>query len=142
MKSIKPAIFYGVIALLWASVAVYVMTRDSKSGWIMLIFTIAPLIIMAYEIYEYRISRKYYKKFLQEERAKLGLTDIVVETDDFEPEEEEEYDERDAEIIRQAEEIEKLEKYDVDSGLGYCPHCGNYAVTDGRCEVCGEKVTE
>lgn len=55
---------------------------------------------------------------------------------------EDEIDERDVEIIRQAEKIENLEKYDVDSGKGYCPHCGNYAVTDSRCEVCGEKVTE
>ena len=55
---------------------------------------------------------------------------------------EDEIDERDAEIIRHAEEIEKLEKYDVDSGLDYCAHCGNYSVKDGRCEVCGEKVTE
>ena len=139
MKSIKPAICYGVIALLWAGASVYVMTLDSKSGWIMLIFTIAPLIIMAYELYEYRLSRKYYKKFLQEERAKLGLTDEVIETDDFEPEEEEEYDERDAAIIKYEEELEKLEKYDVDSGLDYCAACGNYSVKDGRCEVCGEK---
>ncbi len=57
-------------------------------------------------------------------------------------EQEDEIDERDAEIIRQAEEIEKLEKYDVDSGLEYCAHCGNYSVKEGRCEVCGEKVTE
>ena len=142
MKSIKPAICFAIIALLWAGASVYVMILDSKSGWIMIIFTIAPIIAMASEFYEYRLSRKYYKKFLQEERAKLGLTDKVIETDDFEPEEEEEYDEIDAEIIRQAEEIEKLEKYDVDSGKGYCPHCGNYSVTEGRCEVCGEKVTE
>lgn len=53
-----------------------------------------------------------------------------------------EIDERDAEIIRHAEETEKLEKYDADSGKGYCHHCGNYAVTDGRCEVCGEKIVE
>ncbi len=57
-------------------------------------------------------------------------------------EQEDEIDERDAEIIRQAEEIEKLEKYDIDSGLEYCAHCGNYSVKEGRCEVCGEKVTE
>ncbi len=55
---------------------------------------------------------------------------------------EDEIDERDAEIIRQAEEIEKLEEYDVDSGLEYCACCGNYSVKDGRCESCGEKVTE
>lgn len=46
------------------------------------------------------------------------------------------------EIIRHTQEIEKLEKYDVDSGLGYCAHCGSYSVKDGVCEVCGEKETE
>ena len=55
---------------------------------------------------------------------------------------ESEIDERDALIIKHGEEIEELEEYDTDSGKEYCPHCGNYAVSGGRCEACGEKVTE
>lgn len=51
-------------------------------------------------------------------------------------------DERDALIIKHGEEIEELEEYDIDSGKEYCPNCGNYAVSGGRCEACGEKVTE
>ena len=47
-----------------------------------------------------------------------------------------------SEIIRRKEETKELEKYDVDSGLEYCACCGNYSVKKGRCEVCGEKVTE
>lgn len=142
MKSIWDVISYAILSLLWAGISIYTMTLDSKN-WIMLIFTAVPLIFMAFEIHEYRISRKYYKKYLQEERVKLGLTDKVVETEDSEPEEDEEYDERDAEIIRQAEELEALEEYDSDSGKGYCPHCGNYGVnSDKICESCGEKVTE
>lgn len=142
MKSIWDVISYAILSLLWTGISIYTMTLNSKN-WIMLIFTVVPLIFMAFEIHEYRISRKYYKKYLQEERMKLGLTDKVVETEDTEPEEEEEYDERDAEIIRQAEEFGALEEYDADSGKGYCPHCGNYGVnSDKICESCGEKVTE
>ena len=142
MKSIKPAIFYAIVSLLWAGIAIYAMKLHS-TAWIMLIFTIVPIVFMSVEIYEYRLSRKYYKKFLQEERAKLGLTDKIVETDDIEPEEDEEYDERDAAIIKWEEEIETLEKYDADSGKGYCPYCGNYAVSSEKiCDACGEKVID
>ncbi len=142
MKSIWDAISYAILSFLWAGISIYTMTLHSKA-WIMLIFTIVPLIFMAAEIHEYRISRKYYKKFLQEERVKLGLTDKVIETNDSEPEEEEEFDERDAEIIRHAEEIEALEIYDADSGKGYCSFCGNYAVNSEKiCESCGEKAID
>ena len=56
---------------------------------------------------------------------------------------ENEIDERDAEIIKHAEEMEALEEFDADSGKGYCPHCGNYAVNSEKiCESCGEKVNE
>lgn len=58
----------------------------------------------------------------------------------------EEYERRyggdEEELTEEEKELEQIEKYDVDSGKGYCPHCGNYSVTEGRCEVCGEKVTE
>lgn len=46
------------------------------------------------------------------------------------------------EKIRRIREKEKLEKYDIDSGLGYCAYCGSYSVKDGVCELCGEKETE
>lgn len=51
-------------------------------------------------------------------------------------------DEEYAEYLEYAEEIEELEEFDSDSGKGYCPHCGNYAVTANRCESCGEEVIE
>lgn len=58
----------------------------------------------------------------------------------------EEYERRyggdEEELTEEEKELEQIKEYDADSGKGYCPHCGNYAVTDGICEVCGEKVTE
>lgn len=137
MKSIKPAIFYALLSLLWAGISIY------AKAWFMLIFTIVPIIFMALEIHEYRLSRKYYKKFLQEERAKLGLTDKPIETEDPEIIEDDEDDEEYAEYLEYAAEMEELEKFDADSGKGYCPHCGNYGVNDEKlCEACGERVTE
>lgn len=135
MKSIKPAIFYALLSLLWAGISIY------AKAWLMLIFTVVPLIFMAIEIHEYRLSRKYYKKFLQEERAKLGLTDKPIETEEeiIEEDDDEEY----KEYLEYAEEMEELEEFDADSGKGYCPFCGNYAVNSEKiCESCGEKVIE
>lgn len=54
----------------------------------------------------------------------------------------EEEEEEDPEVAAYEREMEELEEFDADSGKGYCPHCGNYAVTENRCESCGEKVTE
>lgn len=134
MKSIKPAIFFAAVALFWAGVSIY------AKAWFALIFTVVPLIMMGYEIYEYRLSRKYYKKFLEEERAKLGLTDAPIKCEEPEIIEE---DEEDEEYLKYAEEIESLEKFDADSGKEYCPHCGNYSVnSDKICESCGERVIE
>ena len=136
MKSVKPAIFFAVVALLWAGVSIY------AKAWLMLIFTVVPLVMMGYEIYEYRLSRKYYKKFLNEERAKLGLIDTPIKSEEPEIIEEEE-DDDDEEYLKYAEEMEELEKFDADCGKGYCPNCGNYGVnSDKICEVCGEKVVE
>ncbi len=142
MKSIKPAIFYAVVSLLWAGISIYTMTLYS-GAWFALVFTIVPLVFMAFEIYEYRISRKAYKKFLEEERAKLGLTDTPIETEDIEIIEDEEDDEEYKEYIEYAEEMEEISEFDNDSGKGYCPFCGNYAVNSEKiCESCGEKVNE
>lgn len=136
MKSIKPAVFYAFLFLLFAGLSIY------TKAWFMLVFTLVPLGFMAFEIYEYRISRKFYKKFLEEERAKLGLIDVPIEAEAHEIIEEDEDDEEYAEYLEYAEEIEELEEFDSDSGKGYCPHCGNYAVTANRCESCGEEVIE
>ena len=51
-------------------------------------------------------------------------------------------EEEDPEVAAYEREMEELEDFDADSGKGYCPHCGNYAVTENRCESCGEKVIE
>ena len=142
MKIIKPAIFYGIVSLLWAGISIYAMTVRTVAGF-MLIFTIVPLVFMGYEIYEYRISRKAYKKFLAEERAKLGLTDTPIETEEPEIVEEDDDDEEYKEYLEYAEEIEELQEFDNDSGKGYCPFCGNYAVNSEKiCDSCGEKVNE
>lgn len=110
----------------------------------MLVFNIVFLVFAIVYGVEASTSRKYYEKYLKEERAKLGLTDTSIETEEPEIiEEDDEDDEEYAEYLEYAEEIEELEKFDVDSGKGYCPHCGNYGVNDQkRCEACGEKVTE
>ena len=49
---------------------------------------------------------------------------------------------KEKEAAEERKKVKELRKYDEDSGLGYCSHCGNYSVKDNRCEVCGEKVTE
>lgn len=138
MKTLGTTVLFAFLAVIWAGISIF------SKMWFLLIFTIVPIVGMAYEIHEYRLSRKYYKKFLQEERAKLGLTDTPIETEEPEIiEEDDEDDEEYAEYLEYAEEIEELEKFDADSGKGYCPHCGNYGVNDQkRCEACGEKVTE
>ena len=142
MKSIKPAIFYAVVSLLWAGISIYTTVLYSDA-WFALVFTIVPLAFMTFEIYEYRISRKAYKKFLEEERAKLGLIDTPIETEEPEIIEEDDDDEKYEEYIEYAEEMEALEEIDADSGKSYCPFCGNYAVNSEKiCESCGEKVNE
>lgn len=107
----------------------------------MLIFNIVFLVFAIVYGVEASTSRKYYKIYLAEERAKLGLDDMPIDTDDSEisdGDDDEEY----AEYLEYAQEIEEIEEYDSDSGKDYCPHCGNYSVSDGICEICGEKVTE
>lgn len=81
----------------------------------------AALFMVAVEIKDMRL-RKLYENDPEEYERRYG--------DDEEEQSEEE------------KELEQIEEYDEDSGLGYCSHCGNYSVKDNRCEVCGEKVTE
>lgn len=122
-------------AVFWSSVCIY------GQVWFMLIFNIVFLVFAIVYGVEASTSRKYYKIYLAEERAKLGLDDMPIDTDDSEiadGDDDEEY----AEYLEYAQEIEEIEEYDSDSGKDYCPHCGNYSVSDGICEICGEKVTE
>ena len=46
----------------------------SMLGFHMLIFTIIPIVCTGFEIHDYCLSRKAYKKFLEEERAKRLAT--------------------------------------------------------------------
>lgn len=128
-------ILFIIGAVFWSAVCIY------GEIWIGLIFNIVFLVFAVTFGVEASTSIKYYKKYLAEERAKLGLADMPVETDDSETvddDDEEEY----AEYLEYAQEIEEIEEFDSDSGKDYCPYCGNYSVSDGKCESCGEKVTE
>ncbi len=137
MKTLEEAITFAVIGVIWAAVSI------CSKVWFMLIFEIVPIVCMGFEIYDYCFSRKAYKKFLEEERAKLGLTDTPIETEDIEIIEEDDDDEEYKEYLEYAEEMEELSEFDNDSGKGYCPHCGNYGVNSEKvCESCGEKVNE
>ena len=122
-------------AVFWSSVCIY------GQVWVGLALNIVFLVFAVHYGIEASTSIKYYKKYLAEERAKLGLDDMPIDTEDSELDDEDD-DEEYAEYLEYAQEIEELEEYDSDSGKGYCPHCGNYSVSDGSCEICGEKVTE
>lgn len=86
------------------------------------LFIAAAVFMAAMEIKDMKI-RKLYENDPEEYERRYG-------------------DDEDEDLTAEEKELEQIKGYDVDSGKGYCPHCGNYAVTDGRCEVCGEKVTE
>ncbi len=135
VSHIIQCVLYIIFGILWAFICIY------TKAWFMLIFDIVPLIFAIASVSESITSRKYYEMYLAEERAKLGLDDMPVETKDIEIAEEEDEEEY-AEYLEYAQEIEELEEYDSDSDKGYCPYCGNYSVSDGKCEMCGEKVTE
>ncbi|MBQ8764102.1 MAG: hypothetical protein IJZ07_08360 [Clostridia bacterium] len=136
MKTLEDAITIAVVGVIWAAISIF------SKMWFMLIFTIIPIVCTGFEIYDYRLSRKAYKKFLEEERAKLGLTDTPIETEEPEFIEEDD-DEEYKEYLEYVEKIEELQDFDNDSGKGYCPHCGNYAVNSKKtCESCGEKVLD
>ena len=58
-------------------------------------------------------------------------------------EEEKEWEEKHPEAVEYEQEMEEIREFDNDSGKGYCPFCGNYAVNSEKiCESCGEKVNE
>ena len=58
-------------------------------------------------------------------------------------EEEKEWEEKHPEAVAYEREMEEISEFDNDSGKGYCPFCGNYAVNSEKiCESCGEKVNE
>ena len=82
----------------------------------------AALFMIAMEIKDMRI-RKLYEEDPEEYERRYG-------------------EDEDEELTEDEKELEQIEKYDIDSGLDYCAACGNYSVKDGRCEVCGEKMTE
>ena len=86
------------------------------------LFIAAAVFMAAMEIKDMKI-RKLYENDPEEYERRYG-------------------DDEDEDLTAEEKELEQIKEYDVDSGKGYCPHCGNYSVADGRCEVCGEKVTE
>lgn len=76
------------------------------------------------------ILRKRYKKNPEEYEAMIE-------------EEEKEWEEKHPEAVEYEQEMEEIRDFDNDSGKGYCPFCGNYAVNSEKiCESCGEKVNE
>lgn len=86
------------------------------------LFIAAAVFMAAVEIKDMKI-RKLYENDPEEYERRYG-------------------DDEDEDLTEEEKELEQIKEYDVDSGKGYCPHCGNYSVAEGRCEVCGEKVTE
>lgn len=79
--------------------------------------------------------------------AVMGIKDIILrkryEKNPEEYEAQFEDEEESPEVVAYEREMETLEEFDADSGKGYCPYCGNYAVNDNKiCESCGEKVIE
>lgn len=135
VSHIIKCILFIIGAIFWSAVCIY------GQVWIGLIFNIVFLSFAVIFGVEASTSLKYYKKYLAEERAKLGLADMPVETDESEISDEDDEEEY-AEYLEYTQEIEEIEEYDSDSGKGYCPYCGNYSVSDGKCEICREKVTE
>ena len=87
-------------------------------------------VFLVYQIAKEKRLRKLYEENPEE-------YETMVE------EEEEEWEEKHPETVEYEKEMEALEEFDADSGKGYCPHCGNYAVNSEKiCDSCGEKVNE
>ena len=94
-----------------------------------IIFVLGALFLI-YQIAKEKRLRKLYEENPEEYEA-------MVE------EEEEEWEEKNPEAVEYEKEMEEIRDFDNDSGKGYCPFCGNYAVNSGKtCESCGEKVDE
>ena len=84
--------------------------------------------------------------------AVMGIKDIILRKryeknpEEYEAmieEEEKEWEEKHPEAVAYDREMEEIGEFDNDSGKGYCPFCGNYAVNSEKiCGSCGEKVNE
>lgn len=97
---------------------------DNKLVTVFGIVFILSAVFLFYQFFKERRLRKLYE---QDPEAYEAM---------FEEEEE------DPEVAAYEREMEEIEEFDGDSGKGYCPYCGNYAVTANKCESCGEEVTE
>ena len=87
-------------------------------------------VFLIYQIAKEKRLRKLYEENPEEYEA-------MVE------EEEEEWEEKHPETVEYEKEMEEIREFDNDSGKGYCPFCGNYAVNSEKiCDSCGEKVNE
>ena len=87
-------------------------------------------VFLVYQIAKEKRLRKLYEENPEEYEA-------MVE------EEEDEWEEKHPETVEYEKEMEEIREFDNDSGKGYCPFCGNYAVNSEKiCDSCGEKVNE
>ena len=94
-----------------------------------IVFVLAS-VFLVYQIVKERRLRKFYEDNPEEYEAMIEK-------------EEEEWEEKHPEAVAYEREMEELEEFDADSGMEYCPNCGNYAVNSEKiCESCGEKVIE
>ncbi len=87
-------------------------------------------VFLVYQIAKEKRLRKLYEENPEEYEAMIE-------------EEEEEWEEKHPETVEYEKEMEEIREFDNDSGKGYCPFCGNYAVNSEKiCDSCGEKVNE
>ncbi len=84
-------------------------------------------VFLVYQIAKEKRLRKLYEENPEEYEAMV----------------EKEWEEKHPEAVAYEREMEEISEFDNDSGKGYCPFCGNYAVNSEKtCESCGEKVIE
>ena len=82
-------------------------------------------------------------QFAKEKRLRKLYEENPEEYETMIEEEEEEWEEKHPEAVEYEREMDEIRDFDADSGKGYCPHCGNYAVNSEKiCDSCGEKVNE
>lgn len=94
-----------------------------------IVFVLASVFLI-YQIAKEKRLRKLYEENPEEYEAMIE-------------EEEKEWEEKHPEAVEYEQEMEEIREFDNDSGLGYCPYCGNYGVNSEKiCESCGEKVIE
>lgn len=89
-----------------------------------ILFVLAA-VFLVFQLIKERKLRKLYEEDPEAYEA-------MIEAQEEENPEAEEYE----------REMEEIEDFDTDSGKGYCPYCGNYAVTANKCESCGEEVKD